>query len=357
MGPETIAFEMELAEYLGVPHAVTVNSCTSALFLALVAHGVGPGDEVICPSLTWCATANAALYLGATPVFCDVDAETLCVTPETVAARVTSRTKAVMVVHFGGLAADVAGIAAALPAGVAIVEDAAHALGARFPDGRTVGSSGNLTCFSFYANKNLSTGEGGAIALYDDAVASRLRSLRQSGLSSDAWKRYSHPTNALVPALTELGYKLNFTDLNAVIGRVQLRRQGDFGKVRQAVARHYLERLSAPGLGVGFQCGLAGDHHARHLLVALLPGHGPGTRRNELVLELRRRNIGASIHYAPLHTMPLYGGAARNGALPVTERITRSNVTLPISGSITRTDADYVCDHLIDVLTHGWKES
>jgi perosamine synthetase len=162
MGKETLALEEELAAFLEVPHVVTVNSCTSALFLALLIEGVKPGDEVICPSFTWCSTANAALYLGATPVFCDIDPATLSVTPESVQEKVTAKTKAVVVVHFGGLAVDVKAIGKVIPADVVIIEDAAHAFGSHFDNGRLVGASGNLTCFSFYANKNLSTGEGGA---------------------------------------------------------------------------------------------------------------------------------------------------------------------------------------------------
>src|SRR5262249_28731736 len=156
MGPETVAFEEELATALGAPHVVTVNSCTSALFLSLLCAGVGPGDEVIVPSLTWISTANAARYLGATPVFCDIDADSLCVTPATVRARLTPRTKSVIVVHLGGFAVNVEAIRKAIPAHIALIEDAAHAFGSKFADGRPVGSSGNLTCFSFYANKNLS---------------------------------------------------------------------------------------------------------------------------------------------------------------------------------------------------------
>src|SRR3989449_9953842 len=145
MGPETLAFERELAAYLDVPHIVTVNSCTSALFLALLMYGIKEGDEVICPSLTWCATANAALYLGAKPVFCDIDSETLCVSAKTILEKVTKRTRAVMVVHYGGFAADVEEIREALPDRIAIIEDAAHAFGARFPNGTVGGASGNLT--------------------------------------------------------------------------------------------------------------------------------------------------------------------------------------------------------------------
>ena len=198
MGPEVIAFEQELAAYFGAPHVVTVNSCTSALHLALLVNGVGPGDEVIVPSLTWCSTANAALYLGAKPVFCDVTPETLNITPELVLKCLTKRTKAVIAVHFGGLAVDVVSLRAALPPNIVIIEDAAHALGATYPDGRPVGSSGNAVCFSFYANKNLSTAEGGAIALTDPAQAERLRSLRQHGLPIDAWKRFIQPKSMLL---------------------------------------------------------------------------------------------------------------------------------------------------------------
>jgi perosamine synthetase len=203
MGPEVIAFEKELSKSIGAPYVVTVNSCTSALFLSLLVLGVGPGDEVICPSLTWCSTANVALYLGAKPIFCDIDLETLCVTPEAVLKKVSPKTKAVIAVHFGGLAAEIDPLRAVLPPNIHIVEDAAHALGAKFANGKPVGSSGNLSCFSFYANKNLSTGEGGAIALFDENLAERLRTLRQHGLDSDAWKRFSEPRTLLAGQLKE----------------------------------------------------------------------------------------------------------------------------------------------------------
>lgn len=350
MGPETIAFEQELAQYCGTPQVVSVNSCTAALFLSLAAHGVGPGDEVVCPSLTWCSTANAALYLGATPVFCDVDRETLCLTPDTVRECLTPRTRAVMVVHMGGLAADVAALRAALPAGVAIVEDAAHALGGRYADGRPVGASGNHVCFSFYANKNLSTAEGGAVALADGAQAAHIASLRQHGLSSDAWKRYSHANTMLTPAIAELGYKMNFTDLQACIGRVQLRRQAEMSAVRLRVARRYAQRLREQGLEIPLQRDALAERHARHLLVAILPLERIKRSRDELVLALRARNIGASIHYTPLHHEPFYA-ARRRAELPGTEYLAPRILTLPISASMTEADVDYVVAHLADILS------
>ena len=348
MGEETIAFERELADAVGAPHVVTVNSCTSALFLSLLALGVGPGDEVICPSLTWCSTANAAMYLGARAVLCDVDPQTLCVTPETVASHVTPRTKAVMAVHMGGLAADVAAFRAALPPHVAIVEDAAHAMGAAYADGSAVGSSGNLTCFSFYANKNLSTGEGGAVALFDSRIADRLRSLRQHGLTADAWKRFTHSQAALVPRIEELGYKMNYTDLQAAIGRVQLRRQQEFAARRLALVERYLDGLAGAGVPLTFQRNVLHPGHARHLLVVILPRDLP-ISRNELLTSLRRRNIGASVHYQPLHTMSVYQSGGRP-LLPHTDAIADRILTLPVSVAMDAADADYVVAQFLDLV-------
>jgi len=313
MGPETQAFERELEEAVGAPHVVTVNSCTSALFLSLMALGIGAGDEVICPSLTWCSTANAVLYAGAAPVFCDVDPNTFSLSLDSVCAALTPRTKAVIVVHFGGAAVDTRTLRSALPAWVTIVEDAAHALGARFGDGTPVGSSGFATCFSFYANKNLSTGEGGAVAVFDRAVADRIRSLRQHALPVDAWKRFTHAnTLMLTQQLTELGYKANYTDLQAAIGRVQLRRQPGMAAKRRTLADAYIRNLAFPGGPLVPQKAADSTCHALHLFAVRVTARSR-MPRDELVLELRRRNIGATIHYTPLHSMPLY---CKGGPIP-----------------------------------------
>lgn len=351
MGQETIAFEKELGEYIGTPEVVTVNSCTSALFLALLVEGIGSGDEVVVPSLTWCATANAALYLGATPVFCDVDAQSMCVTPETIAAKLTSRTKAVVVVHYGGYAIDVDALREALPSHVAIIEDAAHALGSRYPSGKPVGASGNSVCYSFYANKNLSTADGGAIALFDPHKAERLRSLRMSGMDSNAWSRYTKPSTAFVAGVAELGYKMNFTDLQAAIGRVQLSRFEQMAKTRLDIAKHYKKRLEDLGVQIPFQSGAFDDSHARHLLVAQFDPAKTGMQRDELLLALRARNIGASIHYRPLHGQPLYA-AHGISQLPATEALAERIMTLPISAKMTVVDVDYVVENLVELLNH-----
>ncbi|NKD85345.1 DegT/DnrJ/EryC1/StrS family aminotransferase [Haematospirillum jordaniae] len=351
MGQETLAFETELGAFIGVPEVVTVNSCTSALFLALLVEGIGPGDEVIVPSLTWCATANAALYLGATPVFCDVDPYSMCVTPQTVAAKVTGRTRAVVVVHYGGYAVDVEALRASLPADVILVEDAAHALGAMYGNGRPVGASGHTVCFSFYANKNVSTAEGGALALFDPGKAERLRRLRMNGLESHAWSRYIRPSVAFAADVTELGYKANFTDLQAAIGRVQLSRLPEMAHVRLMIAERYRERLDALGIEAAFQQGVFDRSHARHLLVVRFDPARTMIRRDDLLLALRARNIGASIHYRPLHGQPLYS-AQGVVCLPVTEFLADTIMTLPISAKMTLADVDYVVGQLACLLNH-----
>lgn len=354
LGPETVAFEKELAAFVGAEHVVAVNSCTSALFLSLRALGIGPGDEVVVPSLTWCSTANAVLYLGATLVFCDVELETMSASPATVASVVTERTKAVVHVHYGGLASDMAALRAALPQRVAIVEDAAHALGSTYPDGSPVGSSGNLTCFSFYANKNLSTGDGGAVAVRDSDLAENVRLASHQGLNSDAWKRFSHPMAALTPAISELGYKMNFTDLNASIGRVQLRRQPEFHERRLRTATQYVARLSAGNGAIKFQVALTSLGHARHLFVIRVPLRDMEIGRNELLLELRARNIGASIHYAPLHSLPLYQPYVGERLANV-EQLMNDIMTLPIGASVTDEDVAYVSDQVLESLSAARK--
>jgi dTDP-4-amino-4,6-dideoxygalactose transaminase len=250
----------------------------------------------------------------------------------------------------GGLAVNVDAVKAVLPDRVAVIEDAAHGIGASFADGRAVGSSGNLTCFSFYANKNLSTGEGGAIALADEAIASRLRSLRQHGLNADAWKRFTDPVAALTPTFEELGYKMNYTDLQASIGRVQLRRQGEFQARRLSLAHEYADRLGSGELGLGFQAGVLEHSHARHLIMVLLPIERMRRSRNEVVLGCANGTSGQH-PLRPLHTIPLYP-SGREALLPNTVWIAERVFTLPVSASMSVADAAYVSDQLLQLLHH-----
>jgi dTDP-4-amino-4,6-dideoxygalactose transaminase len=350
MGTETIAFEKELAEYIGCPQIVTVNSCTSALFLALLTIGIKEGDEVVVPSLTWCASANAALYHQAKPVFCDVDPLSMTVTTDSILSKVTHKTKAVIVVHYGGYGVDVQKLRQALPSHISIIEDAAHALGSCYPDGSKVGSSGNLTCFSFYANKNLSTAEGGAIATADVAIAERLRSLRMSGYASNAWSRYITPTLLKVGDLTNLGYKMNYTDLQAAIGRIQLARLDEMAMQRSKITSHYKTRFEELSLEIPIQQGSYSSYHSKHLYVGIFEYSKLGISRDNIFSKLRERKIGASIHYSPLHKMPLYLRYREYERLNTTEYLAENILTLPISASMKIDDVDYVVDNLEDIL-------
>jgi dTDP-4-amino-4,6-dideoxygalactose transaminase len=345
MGNEVSAFEQELAEYLDVPHVITVDSCTSALFLSLKAQGIKEGDEVVISSLTWCSSANAAVYCGAKPVFADIDEKSLLTTTENILAVITPRTKAIVMVHYGGLAFEVSELRNKLPENIIIVEDAAHALGASFKDGKKVGSSGNLTCFSFYANKNLSTGEGGAIALKDDKTADLLRSLRQHGMPVNAWKRFINPKSMIYSQLETLGYKMNYIDLHACIGRIQLKRFNEMQKTRHAIALRYSNELQLPQ-----QSGLTDEKHAKHLYVVKLPIKNMKMTRDEFLLAMRDRNIGASIHYMPLHMMNFYRESYGIQKLPVSEKVFDEIITLPISASMTSQDVTDVIENIKLVL-------
>lgn len=333
-GPEVEAFEAELAAYLGARHVLAVSSCTAALMLSLKVLGVGPGDEVICPSLTWVADANVIVHLGARPVFCDVDPTTLSATADTIVPHVTERTKAVIVVHYGGLAGDMDALRSSLPDHVAIVEDAAHAIGAKYPNGSAVGGSGNLTCFSFHANKNLSTVEGGAVAVDDAQLAARIRNLRQQGVRTTAFQRLASESD-FSSELVEPGYKMSFTDVSAALGRVQLARQREFARHRLALARAYVELVREFGVPVRFQNELLADRHARHLVAVLLP---PATRwadRDAIRRRLRDQGIHAGFHYEPLHQREAFG---EQNVLPVTDNVSNRLLSLPIGPRVTIDD-------------------
>jgi len=342
MGNETIQFEKELADYLNVSNVVTVSSCTDALFLSQVLKGIKQGDEVIVPSLTWCSTVNSALFLGAKPVFADINPETLSIDAEQISRKITNKTKAVIVVHYGGLAADIDEIRKAVPDNIEIIEDAAHAFGSKYSNGGYVGTSGNLACFSFYANKNLSTAEGGAIAVKDDSEADQIRSLRQHGMAKSAWNRFQNPKSILYSVISELGYKMNYTDFQAAIGRIQLQRFTELSNRRKEVANIYFRELSQLS-GISFQKDILEDSHAKHLFVVLLPVDKMKIDRDDFILELRKMNIGASIHYAPLHKMPLYSGYSSDG-LYNTDSVCNSILTLPISSSMSHEEVYFITD-------------
>jgi dTDP-4-amino-4,6-dideoxygalactose transaminase len=354
MGPRTLEFEEAFADYVGAGHAVALGSCTAALHLALLASDVGPGDEVITSGLTFAATVNAILATGARPVLVDVDRRTLNLDPGEVEAALTERTRAILPVHFGGLACDMAALGAiAERHDLRIVEDAAHAVGAEV-DGARIGALGHAACFSFYPNKNMTTGEGGMVTVEDPAVADALRELRLHGLGVDGWKRYA--AKQLVPSVViRHGWKYNMTDLQAALGLVQLRRLDGFQARREEMARRFDEAFA--DLPVDRQIRpdeASGGRHALHLYV-LLPRLAELTvGRDEVVLALRAENVGAAMHYPAMHQHPFYReemGIAR-GDLPNADWVTERTLSLPMSPSMSDRDLDAVITATRSVLEH-----
>ena len=342
MGKVTIDFENNLSNYLGTKHVLAVSSCTDALFLALKALDIGPDDEVIVPSFTWCSTVNSIIYTGATPVFCDVEISSMNVDFSSILKKITDKTKVVLVVHFGGLAVEVKKLKSLLPKSISIVEDAAHAFGSKYEDGTYVGSSGNLTCFSFYANKNLSTGDGGAIAFQTDGKREMIEKLRMNGMSKGAWSRYISKENAFVNPIESLGYKMNYTDLQAAIGIIQLKRIDRLTKKRNKIAQKYLEELAKSKLSFKLQNGINSESHAKHLLVVMFEKIDSLEKRNDFVNHMRNKGIGVSVHYPPVHSQPYYMTNQEGESLRNTEYLGDRVVSLPISSTMQNSDVKNV---------------
>jgi len=305
-GPETRAFEQAFADYLGGGvQAIAVNSATAGLHLALEAIGIGPGDEVIAPTLTFTATVEVARYLGADARLVDVDPITLNIDPACIEAAITPRTKAILPVHYGGLACDMSAIfAIARRHGVQVVEDAAHALPATY-NGALVGQLASAAAvFSFYANKTMTTGEGGMVVTRDDALAARMKVMRLHGISRDAFDRFQSRTPAWYYEIVAPGFKYNMTDLAGALGRVQLTRLPAFLERRQQLAARYLRELQDLPLILPADAP-AGEVHAWHLFVLRLSDAATVTR-DEVIQGLADAGIGTSVHYVPLHRQPYW---------------------------------------------------
>ncbi|MBN1992345.1 MAG: DegT/DnrJ/EryC1/StrS family aminotransferase [Anaerolineae bacterium] len=350
-GPKTQQFEQAFAEYVGAPYALAVSSCTAALHLSLLAKGVGPGDEVITTPLTFAATANVIVHCGARPVFVDIQPDTLNINPELIPAAVSPRTKAIIPVHFGGLPVELNAVRAAV-GDIPIIEDAAHAIGSRY-QGQRIGAHGNLTCFSFYANKNLTTAEGGIITFSEGNLYNRLMVLRLHGLDVDAWKRYQKKGIAH-SELLEAGYKYNLTDLQASLGLHQLAKVEAFLARRETIARFY-DRSFADLPGVTRQWrpdNIQKHRHGLHLYVLIFDPVQFAASRDEIVTALRAENIGAGVHYTALHQETFYRHLLQlsDGAYPMAEHIGANVLSLPLTPGMTDQDAQDVVDATYKVL-------
>ncbi len=353
-GERTLRFEERVREFVGSRHAVAVNSATAALHLALEALGIGPGDEVIVPTYTFAACGEVVRYLGATPRLVDVDARTLNVTAETIEGAINPRTKAVIVVHFAGLMADLDPmLALAQRHGIAVVEDAAHAIPA-FHNGRAAGSIGTAGALSFYATKTVTTGEGGMLLTDSDAIADRARVMRLHGISRDAWKRYT-ASGSWYYEIEDAGFKYNLTDLAAAIGIVQLERAEEMRARRQHVAAAYGAAFDTAALGELVELPVnpePGDVHAWHLYPLRLNLDRVAGDRAATIEALREKGIGTSVHFIPLHLHPYYRRTfgCEPGDLPVATQQYEREISLPIYPGLSDADVLRVVDAIAEAI-------
>ena len=351
-GPKARRFETEFAGYLGDGlNALAVSSATAGLHLALEAVGVGPGDEVIVPTLTFTATAEVVRYLGAHPVLVDVDPATLNMDVEAMRAALSPRTKAVMPVHFAGLPCDMDPIIALAHAhGAAVIEDAAHAFPARYR-GRLIGSlDSDATVFSFYANKTMTTGEGGMLVTRNPTLAARARVMRLHGISQDVFDRYLSKVPAWYYEVVAPGFKYNLSDVAAAIGLQQLRKIDLFLQRRTELARFYQEALADLPLDLP-PAPPPGNTHAWHLYPVRLRSNSR-LERDELICKLYERGIGASVHFIPLHRHPYWRDAyqLQEGQFPHADQAFRTLLSLPLYTRMQETDQQRVIDALAELL-------
>jgi dTDP-4-amino-4,6-dideoxygalactose transaminase len=342
-------FEQAFAAAIGCRHALAVNSCTAALHLALEAIGVGEGDEVLTSPMTFTATAAVIEHLRARPVFVDVQPDTLNLDPERLEAALSPRTRAILPVHFAGQACEMDPILALARArGLQVVEDAAHALPTRYR-GRLIGTLSDLTCFSFYATKNLTTGEGGMVVTDDDRYAERVRLMHLHGMSRDAWKRYLEAGSWAYEVLAP-GFKYNLSDLAAAIGIPQLRHCDAFHARRRAIARRYHQALQ--GLEAVRVPQVADEaSHAWHLYVIQLELGALSIDRDQFIRELTRRKIGVSVHFIPLHLQPYYRDryGYAPGDFPNAYRAFQRIISLPIYAKMSDDDVEDVIAAVSDI--------
>jgi len=343
-GPRVAEFERKFAGYVGAAHAVAVSSCTTALHLAFLAAGVKPGDEVLCPSLSFIATANAIVYAGASPIFVDIDRSTYNMDPACIERSITPRTRAILVVHQIGLPSPLSEISSiAASHGLIVIEDAACAIGSEYK-GRSIGSPHtSMACFSFHPRKILTTGEGGMITTADEKLAARLRKLRQHSMTVSDLTRHSS-SQVVTESYDEVGYNYRMTDIQAAIGLVQLERLDDMLARRRQLASRYSQRLSQIEWFVPpFE-----PAHCRHNFqsyMVRLKENAPITR-DELMQELLNRGVSTRRGIMAIHRELPYRHEKWDSRLPRTNEVTDAAIILPLFYAMTEEEQDYVIDCL-----------
>ncbi|ARD38086.1 UDP-4-amino-4-deoxy-L-arabinose aminotransferase [Edwardsiella ictaluri] len=348
-GPQNQALEQEFCQATGARHAIAVCSATAGMHVTLMALGIGPGDEVITPSMTWVSTLNIITLLGATPVMIDVGRDTLMVTPEAIADAITPRTKAIIPVHFAGAPVDLDPIRAlAQRQGIALIEDAAHAIGTAYR-GEPIGQRGTAI-FSFHAIKNVTCAEGGMVVTDDDRLAQQVRSLKFHGLGVDAYDRQTHGRAPQAEVVTP-GYKYNLADINAAIARVQLAKLPELNARRARLAAYYLQQLAQHQLPFSPLSTPEWPHqHAWHLFIIRCDEARCGVDRDRLMQALKERNIGSGLHFRAAHTQKYYRESYPQLRLAQTEWNSQRICSLPLFPDMTEADVDRVIAALKEII-------
>ncbi len=349
-GPKTKQFEKEFAEYIGCKHAIALNSCTAGLHLSLLANDIGIGDEVIVPDITFTSTANIVVHTGGRPIIVDVDPTTLNIDPQKIEEKITKNTKAIIPVHLAGQPCDMDAInKIAEKYNLIVIEDAAHATES-FYKGKKVGNMSQLTAFSFYATKNITTAEGGMLTTNDDQLAEKIRVLSLHGLSKDAWKRYSNEGYKHYDVVCA-GYKYNMTDIQSALGIEQLKKIDKFADKRKEHKKTY-DQLLSDVPEISFVKEIDNIVHARHLYMVMLDMTKLKVTRDQIMDMMIQQNIGVSVHFMPLHLHTYY--KERFNLLPenfpVATKASKSLLSLPFYPNLKKEDIIYVCQKLRDII-------
>lgn len=340
MGAITVKFEEDFSHFIGAKHALAVTNATAALHLACLAVGMGPGDEAIVPSLTFVATANAVRYTGATPVFADIESlDWLTISPSAIESCITERTRAILVMHYAGYPCDMPAIMEiARRHNLYVIEDSAHAIGSDL-DGIHLGAWGHVGCFSFFSNKNMTTGEGGMLVTNDDEIALRVRAMRSHGMTSLSWDR--HKGHSWSYDVVDLGFNYRIDEIRSALGCVQLKKVAAGNENRKRLTNRYRDMLTelVPDVIMPFAGNKGRSCH--HVLPILLP---PGMDRSQFMAGMKSHGIQTSIHYPPAHRFRIYekDWVERGIALPITEETVKREVTLPLYSNMTGDQVEQV---------------
>lgn len=349
-GPKVQRFEDMFKSYKGTKHAVAVSSCTAALHLSMLALGIGPGDEVLVPTMTFAATANAVIHSGGIPVLVDCGRETMNIDLEDIKRKITPRTKAVIPVHFAGRPCEMDELVELTKkSGIKIIEDCAHAVEAEYK-GRKIGTIGEMGCFSFYVTKNIVTGEGGMVISDEKNYVNKIKTLAQHGMSKDAWKRFSDEGYKHYQVVYS-GYKYNMMDMQAALGIHQLPRVEENWKRRREIWDKY-NTAFAP-LPVFTPLPTDADvRHSLHLYTLILDIDKLSLTRDQFLEDMTQRNIGVGVHYLPLHLHPFYQKSFqyRRGDFPNAEWISDRTCSIPLSAKLSDKDVEDVIEAVIEII-------